>query len=144
MGDFRQNYVMASQYDTRREMLSAAASNRGASGKIVGALVTVKDNQLTIRRSDGKGTEAPVTAVKIHAPRRVSPAGIGIDVDGHFWMVEFHLVHKSTQANAGGIGAKLAAGSAFGNIKAMKVGRRLRDEFVESLRSQGAGDASDE
>jgi hypothetical protein len=59
-------------------------------------------------------------------------------------MIEFSRVHKSRQMREGGLGSKIASASAFGNFKAMKVAKQLREEFVASLRSQGATEAAED
>jgi hypothetical protein len=133
MPDFSQNYCLVMRY----EGADAIVQNLGKRAR--GSLVKVEGGRLRILQGQGEVVvDEPAREIRITAPHRIAPTMASVDAGGHHWLIDFGKVHKSERLHSPSIGSKIAAASAFGNLKAMKVGKGLRTQFVASLQSQGA------
>jgi hypothetical protein len=131
--DFSQNFSLVMKYDGVSDVMDKLGTRPH------GSLVTVKDNRLQIVQGQGEVlVDAPTSEIRVRPAKKVMPGVASIDIGDNHWLVDFSRVHKANQRRSAGIAGKIAAGSALGSFKTMKVGKDIRLQFVSSLGSQGA------
>ena len=137
--DFRENFCSVQRVDGAGDILHGTAANLSR-GSLAASLVIVRGGRLRVFQGQGETViDAPLAEVAVGPRRKATPTAVTIDAGGHRWMVNFAYVHKAGQ-RGGGIGQSLASLSAIGNLKSMRVGSRLRDQFVGVLLTQGASE----
>jgi hypothetical protein len=128
--DFSQQYCRVTPYDSKIVTVLDSLLN---------CLVTVKSGQVRVVQAPATLVlEGPVAEVRLVTSKVTGKLGGGIQLHagGHRWLVDFNRGYRSGMARAPGGKVKLFFG--IGSIKGIKAGRRLREEFVSAMVSQGA------
>jgi hypothetical protein len=128
--EFSQQHCRFTPYDTKLVTVLDSFYN---------CLVTVKDGQIRVVQAPRTLIfEGPVPGVRLVVSKVTGKLGGGVHLyaDGHRWLLDFSRCYRSAMAKTLGGKVKLFIG--LGGIKGIKAGKRLQEEFISAMGSQGA------